>query len=87
MIKYISKIHSIIKQLIIKYILHKNKIKDLLYKWIIILIQNKWDNKNKTNYIQIMFLNNILNRIIYWLMNKIINQLEINIENKRITRN
>ena len=53
----------------------------------IILIQNKWDNKNKTNYRQIMFLNNILNRIICLLMNKIINQLEINIENKRITRN
>jgi len=28
-----------------------------------------------------------LNRITCWLMNKIINQLEINIENKRITRN
>ena len=52
----------------------------------IILIQNRWDNKNKTNYRQIMFLNNILNRIIYWLMKKIINQLEINIENKRIIR-
>ena len=53
----------------------------------IILIQNIWDNKNKTNYRNIMCLNNILNGIICWLMNKIINQLEINIENKRITRN
>ena len=34
-----------------------------------------------------MCLNKILNRIIYWLMKKIINQLEINIENKRIIRN
>jgi len=53
----------------------------------IILIQNRWDNKNKTNYRQIICLNNILNRIIYWLMKKIINQLEINIENKRIIKN
>ena len=45
----------------------------------IILIQNKEDNKNKINYIQIIFLNNILNRIICLLMNKIINQLKINI--------
>ena len=52
-----------------------------------ILIQNRWDNKNKTNYSQLIYLNNILNRIIYWLMKKIINQLEINIENKRIIRN
>ena len=52
-----------------------------------ILIQNKGDNKNKTNYRQIICLNNILNWITCWLMNKIINQLEINIENKRIIRN
>ena len=32
LIKYIIKIHSIIKQLIIKYILHKNEIQYLLYK-------------------------------------------------------
>ena len=40
-----------------------------------ILIQNKEDNKNKINYRQIIFLNNILNWIICLLMNKIINQL------------
>ena len=53
----------------------------------IILIKNRWNNKNKTNYRQLIYLNNILNRIICWLMKKIINQLEINTENKRITRN